>query len=72
MAIFLGSGGHSAEMETLVLNLDLDRYKPRKYIVCRGDELSLRTISLIENQSAGRGYNEKVHFSSFQLTEENH
>ncbi|WWC71832.1 uncharacterized protein I206_105791 [Kwoniella pini CBS 10737] len=50
IAIFLGSGGHTSEMKSLVDTLPFDRYQPRKYIYCHNDEISLRVISSLESQ----------------------
>jgi hypothetical protein len=41
-------GGHTAEMKALVTTLDFNRYTPRTYVYCHGDEMSLRTITEIE------------------------
>ncbi|GAA6024176.1 hypothetical protein JCM11491_006670, partial [Sporobolomyces phaffii] len=40
LAIFLGSGGHSAEMMRLVAHLDRNRYSSRTWIISSGDTLS--------------------------------
>ncbi|WVW85957.1 hypothetical protein I302_107995 [Kwoniella bestiolae CBS 10118] len=50
IAIFLGSGGHTSEMKSLVSTLPFDRYSPRKYIYCHGDNISLRAISELESK----------------------
>jgi beta-1,4-N-acetylglucosaminyltransferase len=44
-------GGHTAEMKALVSSLDFERYTPRTYVYCHGDEMSLRVISELENSS---------------------
>ncbi|KAK8853055.1 hypothetical protein IAR55_003756 [Kwoniella newhampshirensis] len=49
IAIFLGSGGHTSEMQTLISNLDFERYTPRTYIYCHGDEISLRAVGKLES-----------------------
>nr|XP_031858953.1 uncharacterized protein CI109_005621 [Kwoniella shandongensis]KAA5526025.1 hypothetical protein CI109_005621 [Kwoniella shandongensis] len=49
IAIFLGSGGHTSEMQTLLSTLDFERYTPRTYIYCHGDEMSLRAIAKLES-----------------------
>lgn len=41
-------GGHTAEMKALMTTLDFNRYTPRTYVCCHGDEMSLRTITDIE------------------------
>jgi beta-1,4-N-acetylglucosaminyltransferase len=43
-----GAGGHTAEMKTLLSSLDFQRYSPRNYVHCHGDEMSLRVINEIE------------------------
>ncbi|OCF61091.1 hypothetical protein L486_00735 [Kwoniella mangroviensis CBS 10435] len=50
IAIFLGSGGHTSEMRSLLSTLPFDRYSPRKYIYCHNDEISLRAISELESK----------------------
>lgn len=50
LGVFLGSGGHTAEMKTLLSTLDYSRYTPRTYVLCHGDEMSLRTISTVEGE----------------------
>ncbi|GAA5937212.1 N-acetylglucosaminyldiphosphodolichol N-acetylglucosaminyltransferase anchoring subunit ALG14 [Sporobolomyces koalae] len=42
IAIFLGSGGHTAEMMRLVSHLDWSRYSTRTWIISSGDHLSER------------------------------
>ncbi|RXK39471.1 hypothetical protein M231_03304 [Tremella mesenterica] len=49
LGVFLGSGGHTAEMVALLSTIDLERYTPRVYVYCWGDEMSLRAISTIES-----------------------
>jgi hypothetical protein len=44
-------GGHTAEMKFLVSSLDFERYTPRTYVYCHGDEMSLRTITELESTS---------------------
>jgi beta-1,4-N-acetylglucosaminyltransferase len=44
-------GGHTAEMKALVSSLDFERYTPRTYVYCHGDEMSLRIISELEHSS---------------------
>ncbi|WWC94670.1 hypothetical protein V866_001518 [Kwoniella sp. B9012] len=50
IAVFLGSGGHTSEMKSLISALPFDRYLPRKYIYCHNDEISLRAISELESK----------------------
>jgi len=56
----MGSGGHTAEMTTLALSLDFTRYTPRKWIVCEGDEMSLRAIARIEGEKGSGGASNEV------------
>ncbi|KIR53240.1 UDP-N-acetylglucosamine transferase subunit ALG14 [Cryptococcus gattii Ru294] len=49
LGVFLGSGGHTSEMKALLSTLDYERYQPRTYIYCHGDDLSLRSVSDIES-----------------------
>jgi beta-1,4-N-acetylglucosaminyltransferase len=44
-------GGHTAEMKALISSLDFERYTPRTYVYCHGDEMSLRIVSELENAS---------------------
>jgi beta-1,4-N-acetylglucosaminyltransferase len=53
LGVFLGSGGHTAEMKTLVSSLDFARYTPRTYVACHGDEMSLRAIAGLEAEKGG-------------------
>ena len=46
-----GIGGHTAEMKALVSSLDFERYTPRTYVYCHGDEMSVRIISELEASS---------------------
>lgn len=41
-------GGHTAEMKALISSLDFNRYTPRTYVYCHGDEISLRIVSELE------------------------
>ncbi|WVR00304.1 hypothetical protein IAU59_007447 [Kwoniella sp. CBS 9459] len=50
MAVFLGSGGHTSEMRTLVSTLPFERYTPWTYIYCHGDEMSLKAIASLESE----------------------
>ncbi|KAK0555384.1 54S ribosomal protein L7, mitochondrial [Tilletia horrida] len=50
VAVFLGSGGHTAEMLTLVSSLDPDRYRQRVYYVSDGDQLSANKARLLETR----------------------
>lgn len=43
-------GGHTSEMKALLSTLDYERYQPRTYIYCHGDDLSLRSVSDIESK----------------------
>ena len=45
-------GGHTAEMKALVSSLDFQRYTPRTYVYCYGDEMSVRIISELESSSS--------------------
>ncbi|EAL22510.1 hypothetical protein CNBB3880 [Cryptococcus deneoformans B-3501A] len=53
LGVFLGSGGHTSEMKALLSTLDYERYQPRTYIYCHGDDLSLRAVSDIESSKGG-------------------
>ena len=46
-----GIGGHTAEMKALISSLNFERYTPRTYVYCHGDEMSLRIISELESSS---------------------
>lgn len=45
-------GGHTAEMKALISSLDFNRYTPRTYVYCHGDEISLRIVSELETSSS--------------------
>ncbi|KAG0029655.1 UDP-N-acetylglucosamine transferase subunit [Podila clonocystis] len=47
--IFLGSGGHTAEMLQLVSGLDLQKYSPRHYVVGWDDEASIEKVHRLES-----------------------
>ncbi|KAF9154909.1 UDP-N-acetylglucosamine transferase subunit [Mortierella sp. AD011] len=59
--IFLGSGGHTAEMLQLVSGLDTSKYSPRHYVVGWDDESSVEKLHRLE---ASR--NQKDVTSAFQ------
>ncbi|KAG0251951.1 RNA helicase [Mortierella polycephala] len=46
--IFLGSGGHTAEMLQLVSGLDVIKYSPRHYVVGWDDESSIEKVHRLE------------------------
>jgi hypothetical protein len=48
LGVFLGSGGHTAEMRALLKGVDRKRYSPRVYVYCHGDEMSLRAVAELE------------------------
>ncbi|KAK0521042.1 UDP-N-acetylglucosamine transferase subunit [Tilletia horrida] len=48
VAVFLGSGGHTAEMLKLVSALDPSRYTERVYYVSHGDQFSARKAAELE------------------------
>ncbi|KAI9636617.1 oligosaccharide biosynthesis protein Alg14 like-domain-containing protein [Dioszegia hungarica] len=48
LGIFLGSGGHTSEMRTLLSGLDFERYTPRTYVYCPGDDMSLKIVRDLE------------------------
>lgn len=51
LAVFLGSGGHTAEMRALLEGVDRKRYSPRVYVYCKGDEISLRAVAEVEGSN---------------------
>lgn len=53
LAVFLGSGGHTAEMRTLLSALDRQKYARRTYVVGAGDNLSLRAVAELESVGEG-------------------
>ncbi|WVO12782.1 hypothetical protein L204_100390 [Cryptococcus depauperatus] len=61
MVIFLGSGGHTSEMKTLLSTLDFHRYRPRTYIYCHGDNLSLKVVSELESSNGGQASSQDYH-----------
>ncbi|TFK44753.1 glycosyltransferase family 1 protein [Crucibulum laeve] len=52
LAIFLGSGGHTAEALALLSTLDFSRYTPRTYIISEGDILSSQKAVALEASRA--------------------
>ncbi|GAA5987134.1 hypothetical protein JCM10908_001041 [Rhodotorula pacifica] len=54
LAVFLGSGGHTAEMMRLVAHLDWNRFSNRIWIISSGDTLS-ETKALALEKSIGKG-----------------
>ncbi|KAI6157739.1 glycosyltransferase family 1 protein [Pisolithus tinctorius] len=54
LAIFLGSGGHTAEASILLSALDFSRYSPRTYIVSEGDELSSQKAVALEHLESAK------------------
>lgn len=48
LGVFLGSGGHTAEMIALLSGVDKSRYTPRTYVYCRGDSMSVQLVSDLE------------------------
>lgn len=56
LAVFLGSGGHTAEMRALLRALDRRKYTPRIYVYGAGDTLSLRAVSELEEDAKSSEY----------------
>jgi beta-1,4-N-acetylglucosaminyltransferase len=52
LLIILGSGGHTAEMFSLLQHLPRDYYSPRIYIVARTDAFSVRKATEYEKDAA--------------------
>ncbi|KAI0036955.1 glycosyltransferase family 1 protein [Vararia minispora EC-137] len=52
IAVFLGSGGHTSEMLTMVSTLDFSRYADRTYILSEGDLLSAEKAKSLERTKA--------------------
>ncbi|KPV77577.1 glycosyltransferase family 1 protein, partial [Rhodotorula graminis WP1] len=52
LAVFLGSGGHTAEMMRLVAHLDWRRFPTRTWIISSGDTLSERKALQLERTIA--------------------
>ncbi|WVR07842.1 hypothetical protein IAU60_004885 [Kwoniella sp. DSM 27419] len=50
-AVFLGSGGHTSEMMTLLSTLPVERYAPLTLIYCHGDDMSVKAASDLLGQS---------------------
>ncbi|GFZ48507.1 UDP-N-acetylglucosamine transferase subunit ALG14, partial [Saitozyma sp. JCM 24511] len=48
--------GHTAEMQTLLRDIDFTRYTPRTYVYCPGDSMSLRAIADVETTKASGSY----------------
>lgn len=56
LAVFLGSGGHTAEMRALLASVDKARYTPRIYVYGAGDNMSLRAVAEVEGDASSAGY----------------
>lgn len=56
LAVFLGSGGHTAEMRALLRSLDRRKYSPRIYVYGAGDALSLLAVSELEEDTKSAEY----------------
>jgi len=56
LAVFLGSGGHTAEALALVSALDFQRYKSRTYIISEGDILSAQKAADLEKSKSEGSY----------------
>jgi beta-1,4-N-acetylglucosaminyltransferase len=53
LLIVIGSGGHTAEMLSMLRNLDTKKYNPRTYIVSSGDHFSSSKAIEFENDLRG-------------------
>ncbi|SCZ99189.1 BZ3500_MvSof-1268-A1-R1_Chr7-1g09428 [Microbotryum saponariae] len=61
LAVFLGSGGHTAEMMRLLCGVDWDRYSTRIYLIGMGDKMSEdKALALEESINGG-------HFTIFRI-----
>ncbi|KDE07955.1 hypothetical protein MVLG_01861 [Microbotryum lychnidis-dioicae p1A1 Lamole] len=61
LAVFLGSGGHTAEMMRLLSGVDWDRYSTRTYLIGMGDKMSEdKALALEESINGG-------HFTIFRI-----
>ncbi|GBE81001.1 UDP-N-acetylglucosamine transferase subunit ALG14 [Sparassis crispa] len=49
LAVFLGSGGHTSEVISLLSSLDFSRYTPRTYYIGEGDTLSMKKAIVLES-----------------------
>lgn len=56
LAVFLGSGGHTAEMRALLKSVDKHKFTRRTYVYCLGDELSLRVVAEVEPDVTASDY----------------
>ena len=55
MHFFVNKGGHTAEMITLLSELDFEHFSPRLYIVARTDETSQQRVQQLEIKKKSRG-----------------
>jgi len=53
LLIVIGSGGHTAEMLSMLRNLDTKKYSPRTYVVSSGDDFSSSKAIEFENDLRG-------------------
>lgn len=58
--VVLGSGGHTAEMLTVLGGMQLDNYQPRVYVAAEGDEMSVKKTGAFESQRNSRADIRKV------------
>jgi len=49
--IFLGSGGHTAEMLTIIKELNLHNYTPRYYLISNNDPISEEKLRVLESNN---------------------
>ena len=51
--IVMGSGGHTTEMLRLLSGLNVDRYRPRVYVLGQTDKMSLEKVEAFEASKGG-------------------
>ncbi|MCJ1226538.1 UDP-N-acetylglucosamine transferase subunit [Toensbergia leucococca] len=75
LLIILGSGGHTAEMTSLLSDLDTASYTHRSYVISTGDDFSARKAIDLEESLEARAkhkalysYFDKVTYPEFQDT----
>ncbi|KAH6790242.1 UDP-N-acetylglucosamine transferase subunit ALG14-like protein [Perilla frutescens var. frutescens] len=54
--IVLGSGGHTAEMLNLLAVMQMERFKPRYYIVAATDNMSLQKARVMEDSLKNKNF----------------
>ncbi|KAJ3377720.1 UDP-N-acetylglucosamine transferase subunit [Lobulomyces angularis] len=58
--IVLGSGGHTAEMFSMLKTLDKEKFVPRNYVLADNDTISLNKLRIFEADNSDNAYDAKL------------